>query len=455
MNPRTLFVILGLICSIMAGYADGPFREHRFDSFKVLPVSSRNIVFVGNSISDMHPWVEAWGNDPRVINRGNSGALSSEILRNARTYCAGHPAKIFLMIGTNDIVRTPADTIALNIEKTLRIFRHESPNTQIYVESMLPSSSGGRNAQLIEAGNAAIQTMLQQFPEVTYVDLYSLLKGKVEDGGDYSYDHLHLTAAAYQIWLAEIEKHMGGLRSGYPANTAALQVSTGLPHNSFGMRGTYFSMMPIEADDVLFFGDEMVKNGEWQELFRNPHVKNRGTNWGYERTGNNMPFTAADIDCTFAPVAGIPKAQPRQVVLYTGTGEVNGTAELATVMADYRAIVDKLRGYAPQARITLVGLMPTYNYDNARVRAFNDLLRAYAAAADGVEYIDIYSTLATTTGAPSAFYFPANDDYLYGDGYVAVANVLARYIPGCRPVTQAEAIENRARAERKSCCCGK
>ena len=46
--------LAALLCTATAIFADGPFRNHRYDSFKVLDVTSDNIVFIGNSITDMH-----------------------------------------------------------------------------------------------------------------------------------------------------------------------------------------------------------------------------------------------------------------------------------------------------------------------------------------------------------------------------------------------------------------
>ena len=429
----------------LSSHADPPFRQHRYDTYKVLPIDNKSIVFVGNSITDMHPWIEAWGNDPRVVNRGNSGGLSSEILANVKSYCAGHPAKIFMMVGTNDVTSASAATIASNIEKTIKAIQTESPSTEIYVESMLPSTNNGRTNTMINAANTAIKNMLADYPTVTYIDLYSKLVGKCDNNNSgYSYDALHLTAAGYQIWLAEIEKYMDGLKSVYPTNTKDLQVSTGLPQSSFGMRGTYFSMMPMTSEDVLFFGDEMVKNGEWAELLRNKNVKNRGTNWGYEKTSANMSYTSADIDCAFAQVNGVTKNEPKQVLLYTGTGEVNGTTPVATIVSNYKKVVEKIRKYAPNAKISLVSLMPTYSYNNNRVKDFNSKIQDYAIEQENVEYIDIYSSLATATDGVNTKYFPANDDYVYGDGYVVIAGILNRYIEGCNPITMEEAAANRA-----------
>ena len=451
MNKRFILSVLCLICAALMAYADVPFRNHRYDTFKVEPINEQSIVFVGNSITDMHLWSEAWGNDPRVVNRGNSGGLSSEILANVKSYCAGHPAKIFMMIGTNDNPSaSTAPTIVGNIEKTIKAIQTESPSTEIYIESLLPSSNNRTNTG-ISAVNTAIQEMLKGYSTVTYVDLYSKLVGKCDVDGNYSYDRLHITAAGYQIWLAEIEKYMGGLKSVYPANTASLQVSTGLPHSSFGMRGTYMSMMPLTSNDVLFFGDEMVKNAEWSELLRNPNVKNRGTNWGYEKANACMSYTSGDVDCTFANVSGVKKEEPKQVLLYTGTGEINAGTSVTTVFSNYKKIVEKIRGYAPNAKISLISLIPTRSYNNnARVKQFNEKLLDYAANTENVEYIDIFSTLASND-QPKDEYFctygsPANENenYIYGDGYIAIAQVLARYIDGCNPVTAKEAAAYRA-----------
>lgn len=442
MNTKQVLTLLCFLLSALASHADEAFRLHRYDTFKVQPINEQSIVFVGNSITNMHPWVEAFGCDPRVVNRGNSGGTSAEILANARSYCAGHPAKIFLMIGINDKPSSSNQaTIVSNIEQTIQIIQAESPATKIYVQSILPSGWFSTPTDIANC-NTAIQTMLEGYPKVQYLDVYSLLLGKLntDNTGVYSFDKLHTTAAGYTIWTNFIKDYVG-LTPVYPSEseTKARQLNGG-NSGSFGARATYFSMMPIASDDVLFFGDEMVHGAEWQELLRNPSVKNRGTNWGYEGTTAGMPNTSNDIDVTFASVSGVTKQEPKQVLLYTGTGEINAGTAVSTVLSSYKALVTKIRGYAPNAKISLVSLMPTHTYNNnARVKEFNAALQNYAASAANVEYIDIYSTL-TTNDVAKAEYFPVSgNDYIYGDGYVAIANVLARYIDNCNPVTPAEA----------------
>ena len=47
-------ILVALLCTVSTIFADLPFRNHRYDAFKVLPVNSEQIVFIGNSITNMN-----------------------------------------------------------------------------------------------------------------------------------------------------------------------------------------------------------------------------------------------------------------------------------------------------------------------------------------------------------------------------------------------------------------
>lgn len=94
-----------LACLLLGGasaQADQAFRDHRYDGFKVLSANKEQIVFIGNSITNMHEWWEAFGNH-NIVNRGTSGAVSDELLQNLESMISGKPKKAFIMIGTNDL----------------------------------------------------------------------------------------------------------------------------------------------------------------------------------------------------------------------------------------------------------------------------------------------------------------------------------------------------------------
>ena len=57
MKNRWITLFFCLLAGLSTALADGPFRNHRYDAFKVLKTStSDNIVFIGNSITNMHEW---------------------------------------------------------------------------------------------------------------------------------------------------------------------------------------------------------------------------------------------------------------------------------------------------------------------------------------------------------------------------------------------------------------
>ena len=130
-----------IIAAMMPAAADLPFRLHRYDAFKATPTGNSSIVFMGNSITNMHEWREAFGNDPRIVNRGNSGAVSQELIDNIETVIAGQPAKMFLLVGTNDLGSTDLgvpQAVATNIRTIIERVRSGSPSTELYVRAYSP-----------------------------------------------------------------------------------------------------------------------------------------------------------------------------------------------------------------------------------------------------------------------------------------------------------------------------
>ena len=311
MTKKILSLIICCTLAISAAFADEPFRQHRYDSFKVLETNNQSIVFIGNSITDMHCWPEAFktstGEYLPIVNRGNSGTYSTEQSDNLESYINGQPKKVFMMIGTNDIATSgglnfSGEQVLSYIKSIVERINARSPQTKIYLYSILKNKTGNRVEATWLHANEIIEEYVntKNDERLKFIDLYDQLAG-VADGGVWSYDNLHLTAAAYQVWCKTICEHLAEgedytVSTVYPDDTSSKQNNGGLG-GSHGMRATYFSMLPIRTNDVLVFGDEFIKNGEWQELLGNRNVKNRGTGWGY---GGDIATTSKIIDATYA-----------------------------------------------------------------------------------------------------------------------------------------------------------
>ncbi len=208
---RTLFLIATFIVSIslLAQNKYSTFYYQRTSLFEKLPVTSDDIVFLGNSITNGGEWIELFGNS-NVKNRGISGVICEGVYDRLQSITDGKPAKIFLLIGINDIARgAHPDSIVSNTKKIIEKILNESPFTKIYLQSILPVNDifgmfGGhtKHWQKIKPLNRKLQ-LLAKDCNITFVDLHS---GFVEHNTDklnplYTNDGLHLLGEGYMKWV--------------------------------------------------------------------------------------------------------------------------------------------------------------------------------------------------------------------------------------------------------------
>ena len=430
--------LVALLCTATILFADAPFRNHRYDAFKVLPVNSEQIVFIGNSITNMNEWWEAFG-DHNVVNRGVSGAITDEALENIEAIAAGKPKKVFIMMGTNDLGTAGICTtehVMQNVTRMVERLQKVSPDTEIYIQSILPSghlgSGGTRTPERLKATNTALKALCEE-RDITYIDLWDDLQDIATGANDFSYDKLHLTANAYKVWCDKIAPYVTDKADAKSLYSDKQQSNGGLG-GSHGMRATVFSKLPVKSTDILILGDGMVHGGEWHELLRSDRVKGRGTGWGYASPG--LSDVAKLIEPSFHD-----GATPAQVYLHMAAGDVVGTTELATIFTNYKAAVAKIQQLSPNTEIVLTSVLPHSNAakNTDRVAPFNALLKEYAdeSATDKIHYLDIYSDFVNNGVANTALF---NGNYLYGRGYVKVAQKMEDKIKELDPSATEQAI---------------
>ena len=204
---KTILTAL-LLFAAAAVFAQSEYNFQRRSLFEKLPVTSKDIVFLGNSITDGGEWNELLAN-PRVKNRGISGDRSSWMLDRLDPIVGGQPRKLFLLIGTNDLAAgTPAAEVVANVRKIVERFQSESPRTKLYVQSVFPvndsfkkyAAKHGRHDADIVAVNKGLQALCAE-KGIVYIDLWTLLadkNGKLR--ADLTNDGLHLMGEGYIVW---------------------------------------------------------------------------------------------------------------------------------------------------------------------------------------------------------------------------------------------------------------
>lgn len=434
----SLFSLFMLATTVLAQGV--PFRRHRYDGFKTHKLTSENIVFLGNSITNMHEWWEAFGN-ANIVNRGVNGAETPIMLEHLEATLACRPKKIFFMMGTNDLgtrgMNDPA-FVAKSVRTALKRCKNESPETEVYFQSILPCTTNGvKDVKHIPITNDSIKKLCQEYG-ATYIDLYDDLTDIANM--KISYDGTHLTMSGYRTWCNKIAQYVGS-DCVYPADA---QDVNGGNSGIAGMRTTYFNALPIKTNDILILGED---GNDWHELLHSNHVKQRGTSWGYK--SNDLGTMQKMLQSILKGRSD--NAEPKIVCLVLGYNEINNTGNgsmtVDAIAESYKAFVNKVRELAPNTAIRLMAVIPSDNADVNKNRTipFNEKLQAMAAEMQNVTYCaDSYTLLVGDNGAIKDTYFPnfSGARYMSGLGYAKLSQAMANAIgteDGVTPTTDEEA----------------
>lgn len=188
-------------------YQYGVFYYQRASLFDSLPVYTGDIVMLGNSLTNGCEWHELLGK-ANVKNRGISSDVIQGVDDRLGPIINGKPAKIFLMIGVNDISHDlGADSIATAYLKLIDRIRTELPDTRLYVQSCLPINISfgmykgmtGRDREIRDV-NDKVKAKADEMG-FKWIDLYSSF---IDSDGhlkrEYTNDGLHLLGPGYMQW---------------------------------------------------------------------------------------------------------------------------------------------------------------------------------------------------------------------------------------------------------------
>lgn len=198
--------------NIDSSYANGYYVE-RVKYFAQLKAPEKAIVFLGNSITEAGEWQEVLPGK-KVINRGISGDNSFGVYARLDALLALKPAKVFLLIGINDLKRgTPVEVILNNYRKIIEKIKKDAPKTTLYLQSILPVAESVMPAIYAKITNEKVKELnkgimeLADSNQLTYIDLYNdvFIGNERQLKIEFTTDGLHLKAAAYIIWAKYLQ----------------------------------------------------------------------------------------------------------------------------------------------------------------------------------------------------------------------------------------------------------
>lgn len=188
-------------------------RASRIAKFEAEPVVTGRVIFLGNSITQGGDWPTLTG-DSTVINRGIGADITFGLRARLADVTRRKPSKLFVLIGINDISKDiPDAVIAAQYRALIDSVKSQSPQTRIFVQSILPLNPTVKNfpqhydkQERVVAVNRLLREMARA-TGATYVDLWPIFVDTHHRlDASLTGDGLHLNAQGYERWVRYLKQ---------------------------------------------------------------------------------------------------------------------------------------------------------------------------------------------------------------------------------------------------------
>lgn len=194
------------------------------------------------------------------------------------------------------------------------------------------------------------------------------------------------------------------------------------PDVYYARRATLFDLLPVYSSDIIMLGNSLTDGAEWNELFDNCHVKNRGI------VGDIIPGF-------FERLEPILKGQPRKIFIMGGVNDISHGVSADSIVSAMTQVVTTIQARCPKTEIYVQSMLP-FNND---VRLWKLLKGREQVVVDGnkglesmcqrlgVTFINLYPLFVGENGKMKPEY--TNDGlHLMGGAYLIWRDVLLPYI---------------------------
>ncbi|CAN5169987.1 hypothetical protein BH09ACT1_BH09ACT1_26360 [soil metagenome] len=152
----------------------------------------------------------------------------------------------------------------------------------------------------------------------------------------------------------------------------------------------------MTENTVVFLGDSLTKNGDWNDWFPDIEALNFGVG------GDTSEDVLARID-------SVIEAQPDEIVLLIGTNDLGLRRSVESLVRNTQSILVELRRALPGSRLLLQSVLPRGREFADRIREANIHLRQFSATTHA-QFLDLWPALALDDGELNPIY---SDDRLH------------------------------------------
>jgi lysophospholipase L1-like esterase len=173
------------------------------------------ILMLGDSLTQFWKWDEL-SSQARVANHGRAGDTTAGVWSRLKMALSLSPAIVFLQVGVNDLSQgISPEEICQTHQRIWEDLAKEAPYTKLLVCSLMPVREDSFDwftetltNEKVRAANRLLKEAADQ-KGLTFIDLYSQVADKDLALPEHmTLDGVHLTAAAYEVWLAILKNYL-------------------------------------------------------------------------------------------------------------------------------------------------------------------------------------------------------------------------------------------------------
>jgi len=174
-----------------------------------------------------------------------------------------------------------------------------------------------------------------------------------------------------------------------------------------------FELLDMHATDTVFLGDSITEGGQWDELFPESNVRNRGI-IGDTSTGILTRLTQ------------ITKHKPAQIFLMIGINDLSRNTPQNDIVANVVDIVERIHHDSPKTKVFVQSILPNAERLQQRIETIN--VEIEKAVSGKATWVNLYPLFLDESGVSMRDSLSNDDSHLLGQGYLIWRDAIAQLV---------------------------
>lgn len=176
-----------------------------------------------------------------------------------------------------------------------------------------------------------------------------------------------------------------------------------------------FEILPVGTDEIVFLGDSITERCEWNELFSNPKIIQRGI--------------SGDItEGVLNRLSEITKRKPQKLFLMIGVNDLRRNISADSIVINYKSILNSIKSESPSTKIIIQSVLPVNNNvkeaktTSSKVKELNQKLENIANSMN-LDFVNLFPSFVNADGDLNEE-LTSDGLHINGKGYLIWKNII-------------------------------